>query len=215
MSETVFLIFELIGTVAFALSGAAVGIRRHMDVFGVVILGLTTAVGGGVIRDLILGQTPPATFRHPIYAVVAVVTSLFTFLPPVWHFLTRHHRFYDHTMLLIDSLGLGVFTMVGLRTAHQVAADATPFLMLFVGVITGVGGGVIRDMMAGQVPYILVKHVYATASLIGAIVALLLWSLIGATWAMVIGTVLIVILRFLAAIFRWSLPKLRDDPPEK
>ncbi len=210
MSETVFLIFELIGTVAFALSGAATAMRKGMDIFGVCILALTTATGGGVIRDLILGKTPPATFLHPIYAIVALATALIAFLPPVRHFFTHHHAFYDHMMLLIDSIGLGVFTMTGIRTAYQALPEATPFLLLFVGVVTGVGGGVMRDIMAGEKPYILVKHFYATASLLGALAAILLWHLIGSTFAILIGALLILLLRFLAAIFHWNLPHAKD-----
>ena len=164
------LILELIGTMAFAASGAMTGLRKNMDIFGVCILGLTTAVGGGVIRDLILGNTPPATFQDPIYATVAVLTSLVMFLPQVRRVLMWDQALFDLCLFLMDTAGLGIFTVVGIRTAYAHVPQATVFLLVFVGVVTGVGGGVLRDMMAGDTPYIFVKHVYASASLAGALV---------------------------------------------
>lgn len=207
MPEHILLIIELIGTVAFAVSGAEVGLKKGMDIFGVAILGLTTAVGGGVIRDLILGNTPPATFRHPVYAVVAVCVSIIMFLPAVRCFFERREKLYHYSMLLMDSLGLGIFTVVGIQTAYSMNSENGIFLLIFVGVVTGVGGGVLRDVMSGNTPYVFVKHFYATASLIGALVSAILWSRLGDTWSMVIGAALILILRLLAAHYRWSLPK--------
>ena len=149
MSDTLILIFELIGTVAFSVSGALTGIKKKMDILGVIILGLTTAVGGGVIRDLILGNTPPNTFRNPVYAVVAIATAIIVFLPPVYRMLFKSQRLYDLIMLWMDALGLGIFTVVGIQVAHTMGDSIgthSAFLMIFVGVVTGVGGGVIRDL---------------------------------------------------------------------
>ncbi|MBR5229361.1 MAG: trimeric intracellular cation channel family protein [Firmicutes bacterium] len=211
MSDTLILIFELIGTVAFSASGAMTGIKKRMDILGVIILGLTTAVGGGVIRDLILGNTPPNTFRNPIYATVAIVTAVIVFMPQVYRLLSKNQRLYDYIMLWMDSLGLGIFTVVGIQVAHSMGDSIgthSAFLMLFVGVVTGVGGGVLRDVMAGDRPYIFVKHFYATASLCGAAAAITLWHSLGSATAMIAGTVTVVVLRILAAKFHWSLPKL-------
>jgi len=105
------------------------------------------------------------------------------------------------------SLGLAVFTVVGIRTAVGISSDFNVFLLLFVGVITGTGGGVLRDVLAGDTPYIFVKHFYATASLIGALSSVLLWNVIGSLYSMICGAVVLVILRFLAALFHWHLPK--------
>lgn len=201
------LIFELIGTVAFSISGAAIGLRKNMDIFGVVILGLCTAVGGGVLRDLILGITPPGTFRAPIYAIVAIGTAIIAFLPAVRRLFGSHQRLSDLLLLVMDSVGLGIFTVVGVRVAYDVPCEHGLYLMCFVGVITGVGGGILRDCMAGLMPYVFVKHFYACASLIGSIACTLLWSLLGETGAMIVGTVLVIVLRLLAARYRWSLPK--------
>ena len=206
MTERLLLVVEIIGTVAFAVSGAMVGLRKGMDIFGVCILGLVTAVGGGVIRDLVLGNTPPATFQSPVYALVAVAVSLIVFLPFVRRLFDRFQNFYDHLLLGMDSLGLGIFTVVGVRTAYDAGHDGF-FLLIFVGVITGVGGGVLRDILAGQTPYIFVKHIYACASLVGAVVCVVLWGLIGGMWSMISGAASVVVLRTLAAHFRWNLPR--------
>ncbi|MBQ8830257.1 MAG: TRIC cation channel family protein [Oscillospiraceae bacterium] len=205
--ETLVFILEIIGTIAFAASGAMVGINKKMDIFGVCILGLTVSIGGGVIRDLILGNTPPNTFKNPVYAVVAIVVSIIVFIPQVRSLLKRTQKIYDMTMLIMDSVGLGVFTVVGVQVAYSVPYDTGYFLAIFVGVLTGVGGGILRDLFADDVPYIFVKHIYACASLAGAVLCALLWNVIGQAAAMIVGSVTVMALRFLAAHFRWSLPK--------
>lgn len=208
--ETFILILELAGTMAFAASGAITALKKGMDLFGVCILGLTTAVGGGVIRDVILGNTPPATFLNPIYASVALVTSLVLFLPRIRHLLMWDQRLYDLSMLILDSLGLGIFTVVGIRIAWRSTAEPTLFLLVFVGVVTGVGGGVLRDVMAGDTPYIFVKHIYACASLAGALVCAGLWRPAGEVAAILAGAGVVVLIRFLSAHYRWNLPRARD-----
>lgn len=199
------LVLELVGTVAFSVSGAMTGIKKHMDIFGVAILGLTTAVGGGVVRDLILGITPPATFRNPIYAVVAIVTALTVFWPPVRKVFMGDHRAYDISIRIMDSVGLGVFTAVGVRTAFAHGGNYSFFLLVFVGVITGVGGGILRDVLAGNTPYIFVRHIYACASLAGAALCCLLWPYLPDVWAMVAGICIVIALRLLSAHYKWNL----------
>lgn len=212
-------VLELIGTVAFSVSGAMIGIRKNMDIFGVMTLGLITAVGGGVIRDLTLGITPPATFRNPIYAVTAIITAVIIFLPAMQRLLNRFHSLYDIVMLWMDSLGLGIFTVVGVQAAFSHSSDYGIFLLIFVGIITGVGGGILRDVLAGLPPYIFVKHIYACASLVGAVFCSVLWRHIPSSYAMAIGAGLVMMIRLLSAHFRWSLPKARsnnsDSPLDK
>ena len=211
MNETILTIFVLIGTVPAAISGAMLGIKKEMDMFGVAVLGLVTGVGGGAIRDVLLGITPPAMFRDPIFDFTAIGTAMLTFLRVVHHEFTKHPAIYDMMMLVTDSIGLGVFTMVGVQTAYAQGKDYSLFLIVFVGTITGVGGGILRDLLANRVPYILAKHhLYATASIVGAIVGALLWNVIGDLWAMVTGTVTVFLIRVLAAHFRWSLPKAQE-----
>ena len=204
------LIFELIGTVAFAASGAMTGIKKNMDIFGVCILALTTAVGGGVIRDLILGNTPPATFRDPIYATVALVAALVLFFSRVRRLLMHNTVLFEKAMFWMDTAGLGIFTVAGIRTAYAHVPQATVFLLVFVGVITGVGGGLLRDMMAGDTPYIFVKHIYASASLAGALVCGLVWHYAGEMGSMLAGGGLVILIRVLSAHYRWNLPKAHD-----
>lgn len=209
MSETLLLIFEIIGTVAFATSGAITGLSKKMDIFGVVTLGLVTAVGGGVIRDMILGLNPPVTFSNPVYALVAIIVSVIIFIPAVRRFLFKNHLIYDRVMLVMDSLGLGIFTVVGIETA-LLADKSNAFLLVFVGMVTGIGGGILRDVLAGNTPFIFVKHFYACASLIGAVLCIALWQFTNPTIAMSAGALIVVVLRLLAARFHWSLPKAEE-----
>mgnify|MGYP002596965082 CR=1 FL=1 len=201
------IILDLVGTIAFSVSGAMVAIKKNMDIFGVMILGLITAVGGGVIRDLTLGISPPATFRDPIYATTALLTAAIVFLPAVQRLLARHQRTYDLTMLMMDSLGLGIFTVIGVQAAFAQSPNHGVFLLTFVGVITGVGGGVLRDVLAGNMPYIFVKHIYACASLIGAVICGVLWHPAGEVAAMLTGAAAVFAIRCLSAHYRWNLPK--------
>lgn len=207
MIETLVFVFEIIGTVAFAISGAITGLKKKMDIFGVAILALVTAVGGGAIRDIVLGNTPPMTFRNPVYALVAIATGILTFIPAVRRLAGKNPKVFDIFLLVTDSVGLGIFTVVGIRTAITAGQGENVFLLIFVGVVTGVGGGLLRDMMAGNTPYIFVKHIYASASLAGALLFVALWKPIGATAAMSVSAVVVITIRFLAARFKWSLPK--------
>ena len=197
------LVLELIGAAAFAVSGAMTGIRKNMDIFGAFVLALTVAVGGGIIRDIILGAFPPAMFQNPIYALTAFLTCLIVFIPQVRDLLERSSR----VMLLADSIGLGIFTVSGAMRAFEVSENPTVFLAVFVGVITGVGGGLLRDVMAGDMPYIFVRHIYATASIAGALLFWILMPYTNGYVAMLSGAVLIVLIRLLASHYRWSLPK--------
>lgn len=208
--DQLILVLELVGTLAFAASGAMTALKKNMDLFGVCILGLTTAVGGGVIRDVILGATPPATFQSPIYAVVAVATSAVLFWPRLRRLFMWDPALYDLAMLVMDSAGLGIFTVMGIRIAYAQVDRPGWFLLVFVGVVTGVGGGVLRDVLAGDTPYIFVKHVYASASLAGALACVVLWPLAGEMAAMLCGSALVVAVRILSAHFRWNLPHAHD-----
>jgi len=204
---TFLFILEVIGTFAFAVSGALVGLRKNMDVFGICVLGLTTAVGGGMVRDLILGNIPPMMFRSPVYAMIAVTTSIGVFLPFIRSRLLKSNRTFDLVLLVMDTLGLGAFTVVGVEKAIVAEFEAGLFLTVFVGVLTGVGGGLLRDMMAGNTPYIFVKHIYACACIAGALACALLWDIAGSQGAMLIGLAIVMVIRFLAAHYRWNLPK--------
>ena len=182
--ETFLFVVNLIGTVAFAAAGAMTGLRKNMDIFGVCVLGLTTAVGGGIVQDLILGITPPNAFQDPFPAMVAILVSAVFFLRRFRHFLMQRPALYERMTLWLDSIGLGAFTVIGVQIAYRHMAEPTLFLLVFVGVVTGAGGGLMRDVMAGDTPYIFVKHIYACASLAGALVCAGLWESVGSAAAM-------------------------------
>lgn len=211
------LCFEWIGVAAFALSGALTGLRKQLDVFGVCILGLTTAVGGGILRDLILGITPPNAFRDPVSAALAIGVSVAVFIPATRRFFFSHRTAYDRILLIADSAGLAVFTVSGIRISVDAGFGDEPFLTVFVGVLTGVGGGILRDLFAGDRPQIFVKHIYACASLAGAVVSVAIWNVIGQNLSMLVGFSLIFLIRICAAHFRWSLPKAQwfDESPSE
>jgi uncharacterized membrane protein YeiH len=211
MSQYLFSAFEMLGVIAFAVSGAITAIKKGMDIFGVCILGLTTAVGGGIIRDLVLGNTPPVTFRNPHSAIVAILVCVITFIITAKSPNLRKKKTYELSMLLMDSIGLGVFTVSGINTAYNMNSDYRIFLLVFVGVVTGVGGGVIRDMMAGNPPSIFVKHFYASASLIGALTYIYSLPYIPKMYAMFFGTAIIIVLRLSSVYFDWNLPKIESS----
>ena len=204
---------EMAGTVAFAASGAMVGVERNMDIFGVSVLGVVTAVGGGMIRDIVLGIIPPNVFTNPVYALVATITSCVVFLVFYWkrQLLEGHMRLtYDRVMLVMDSIGLGIFTVVGVNTGIRSGYMDNVFLLVFLGTITGVGGGLMRDMMAGVPPYIFVKHIYACASIVGAVVCVYMNRFVGNVEAMMVACFVIILIRYLAAHYRWNLPGLHN-----
>lgn len=210
-SRFVVYIIEMIGTVAFASSGAMIGIRKNMDIFGINVLAVTTALGGGLIRDLVLGINPPNMFRDSSYALVSVITACLLFLLFRLRQQLLESQFverYEKWMNVMDAIGLGAFTVIGIDTALGVGYDSI-FLLLFVGVITGIGGGMIRDIMAGQTPFVFVKHVYACASIAGAVACLILRSFMGNTPSMILAAILVVVIRFLAAHYRWNLPRVQ------
>lgn len=207
--DTFIFILEMIGTVAFASSGAVAAIDKKMDIFGVNVLGATTAVGGGIMRDIILGLTPPTAFSKPVYILLAVLTStlLFSvayFKPAVLHSKLKSD-YYDRLMFWCDTAGLGIFTVVGIQTAANVIKENNSFFFVFIGVLTGVGGGVLRDIMAGETPYILVKHIYACAAIAGGVVCVITREPAGEAAGVVFGLTVTVAIRFLAAHFRWNL----------
>ena len=211
--DTFIFVLEIIGTVAFASSGAITAIEKKMDIFGVNILGATTAVGGGMMRDIILGVTPPAAFSQPVYILFSILTSTLLFAivytnPEILHSRIKS-RYYDKIMLWCDTAGLGIFTVVGIQTASRILPQDNPFFFVFIGVLTGVGGGVLRDIMAGETPYILVREIYASAAIAGGITCVVCGSTMGEATATVLGLTVTVVIRSLAAYFHWNLLRIR------
>lgn len=203
--------FDLIGTIAFAISGAFVGIRKEMDIFGVNVLAITTACGGGLMRDIIIGHIPPRMFENPFYVLVAAVVANTVFLLMYWHqhMPRKVAPVYDQMLFWFDTLGLAAFTVDGVIAGVDAGFYKNSFLIVFLGFMTGVGGGALRDVMANQTPDIFRKHIYAVASIAGGILMVALYSLTESEQtAMIGGFMLVIILRNLAAHFRWNLPKV-------
>ena len=205
-------VLELIGAAAFAISGAMAAIKRKADIFGVVFLGVITALGGGVIHDVLIGQLPPKMFISYAYLLASLLVSLIVFFDA---YIRREKYFANKDKLseinnIFDAVGLAVFTISGMNTAMGVSDNV--ILILTLGVITGVGGGMLRDMMTNTMPKVLRKRVYAVASLIGGALYYVLY-LIGVNdiLSAVIGMVTIFVLRVLATVYKWNLPSVKFD----
>lgn len=207
---TVLFIMELIGTAAFSCSGAMMAIRKKLDLLGIIVLGVITAVGGGMLRDVLIGIHPPTLFVKPIYVTAAVISAILMFLAMKSRHLTRlllEVEYYDWVMNLLDAIGLGAFTVVGVNTAISAGYEEYLFLTVFLGVITGVGGGLLRDMMACEIPAILKKHVYACASIAGALCYVIIITWIPTNASLIFSAALVILIRLLARHYKWNLPR--------
>ena len=198
MNATFNLVMDIIGTIAFAISGVMVASKKKMDLFGINILALCTAVGGGMVRDVLIGVTPPVMFRNPIFVIIALVTANLTILILYFHKKT--------TRKSIDTLGLAAFTMDGVNAGMAVHTGI--FLPAFLGVMTGVGGGIIRDVLANELPQVCVKQIYASASIVGSIITCLFIKYGETNTAVILGFIIVVLIRVLAAHYRWDLPTI-------
>lgn len=200
-------ILELIGAAAFAVSGAMVGIEKKADVFGVLFLAITTALGGGVIRDLLIGRIPPVMFTSYYYLLISAAVALAVFIDA---YLRRekykkHLDKLDAVNNIFDAIGLAVFTISGMNAAIPVSDNV--ILVLFVGMCTGVGGGMLRDIMTNTMPKVLRKRVYAVASLLGGgLYYAMLAAGVNQLVSIGCGMLLIFALRLFATIYKWNLP---------
>ncbi|WP_433268095.1 trimeric intracellular cation channel family protein [Actinosynnema sp. CS-041913] len=192
-------VLELIGIAAFAASGAVAAVRARLDVFGVIVLALTTALGGGLIRDILLGVRPPSALVTWPYLAVAGGTGLIVFwFHPTVEKLRR-------SVLLLDAVGLGLFVTAGTSTALSLGAP--PYAACLVGMTTGIGGGALRDVLLREIPLVLRREIYAVAALGGAmIVALGNWLKLPAGPVAILGSVLIVGVRVIALWRKWNAP---------
>lgn len=210
MDELIYAL-EIIGAAAFAVSGAMAALEHEADIFGVIFLAVVTALGGGVIRDLLLGVTPPKMFVSYVYLAVAAVAALVVFADAyIRREKYRKHRDkLDSINNMFDAVGLAVFTVSGMNTAMQQSDNV--LLILVLGMSTGVGGGMLRDMMINKMPKVLRKRVYAVASLLGGGVYYGLFALgVHETIAAVSGMAVIIALRVLATVYKWNLPAIRS-----
>ncbi len=200
-------LLDLLGTAAFAVSGALTAVRHRMDLLGVVILGMVTATGGGTLRDLLLGATPPFCLTDETYLWLSLGAGVATFFlagrPPA---LSLSKGFLSKgPLLLFDAVGLGTFVVIG--TGKGIEHQLGFFSAVLMGVMTATAGGLVRDVLANEVPFILRREIYATACIAGG-VALVLLLRAGAppAAAAVTAALLTIAVRLLAVRFDWSLP---------
>jgi uncharacterized membrane protein YeiH len=203
-ADTVAYLLELLGILAFATSGALVAIRCGFDVVGIVVLAETTALGGGVLRDLIIGATPPAAFRDPLYLLIPLVAAvvLFFFHPQIARLGTA--------VLVFDAGGLGLYAVTG--TLKAVDADLGVLQAAILGVITAVGGGVLRDVLARQTPELFRVDtvIYAVPAAVGAIIVAVAYSLASPGPVLAVAAAFFVIGFRLLALWRgWHAPSAR------
>lgn len=207
--ELILLITGIIGTIAFSISGALVGIENNMDIFGVVILGWSTACFGGCFRDIMMNTTIQM-FESYIYSVISFITStiVFIIMYKLKNLSWESNKGYKLMINLIDAIGLGAFVVVGVQASYGLE-NQNFFSVTFYGVLTAVGGGLVRDIMARKIPVIFRKHIYAVAAIIGAVFYYFM-NVIGFNdIASVLLTVAIVfVIRFLAYHFELSLPRV-------
>ncbi|HHV74507.1 MULTISPECIES: trimeric intracellular cation channel family protein [unclassified Thermoanaerobacterium] len=191
--------FEIIGTIAFAISGALVGIEKKLDLFGVTFLAVTTAVGGGIFRDIIIGNIPPTAYVNPTSCIISIITAIVVFF-----FYEKINKF--ETMIMIsDALGLGVFTAIGCRTAIT-HSYSNAFIVITMGLSTGIGGGIVRDVLAKNVPLVLKKEIYAVASIVGALCFYYIHGYLPDIISLYICCAIVFIIRILSIIYNLNLP---------
>jgi len=196
-------ILDYLGTIAFAVTGASKAIAHKADIFGILVLATVVGVAGGITRDVIFGRFPTA-FSDPIYVTITVITGLVMF------FLYSYFKKRMNVWLIFDAIGLGVFSIIGASIAYQIVGlDFLP--MLFGGIITAIGGGILRDVFVREIPIVFVKEVYAVASIIGIVIFYAVLFYGGEMQvASIIGIIAATGIRLLAMKYNWNLPKVRE-----
>jgi uncharacterized membrane protein YeiH len=197
------LVLDYLGTLLFAIEGAMAAIRSRLDLLGVVVLAFSTALGGGIVRDLLIGATPPASIKNWKLGAIAFLGAGITFC-----FYGVAGRIPEPLLIALDAAGLSLFAVSG--AAKALAFDTHPFVAVLMGTITGVGGGTVRDMMLARVPGVLRSDIYAVAAMAGSVVLVagirLGWS---PRWMAWIGGMCCFTLRILAVWKHWNLPSIQ------
>ena len=199
MENWIILVLDLFGTAVFALTGAVQGIRRHLDIFGVTVLACCVGVGGGIVRDCIIGCTPVAALRNQYYILLCIATGVFSYISAGFWIRKRN------IIKICDAVGLGVFTAIGAAKGDACSLSFTGIVLC--GVFTAIGGGIIRDVLTGRIPVVLKSDFYATASLIGGVVYWLLLPLkLHFFISFLIVSVLVLAIRLWAIHYNIQLP---------
>ncbi len=191
-------ILDIFGTAVFAITGSLIGKQKKMDIFGVIVIALVTALGGGTLRDILLGHLPVFWISQPEVIVICVISAIFTF------FASGTIPFPRRTLLLADTIGLATFSVIGAQTAIAYH----PIIAIIMGAMTGTAGGMIRDLLSDEIPVVLRRDIYATAAMSGAGVFVLLHhSQVDNNLALFLGASITFLVRLLALRRRWNLPK--------
>ena len=208
--NAIFQLCEAIGTAAFAVSGAMVAIDKGTDIFGVLLMAVFTALGGGTLRDVLIGHFPPRMFTNFHYVLLACICALAVFII-ARIFKERYierERLIEQVNNVFDAIGLGIFAVSGARIGMEAGFADNIFLTTFLGTTTAIGGGMLRDVLLREMPFVLKKRVYAVAAILGALgYALLLRAGVGEIMAYGLGMMITTAVRILATVFKWNLPK--------
>ncbi len=213
VSEIIFLIIETIGVIAFAVSGAMKGIVKGLDVLGVVVLALITTLGGGLMRDVLLGSTPKMFVepRYFFYEAIDIVVAIICFIY-VWK-KSKNGSIKDiNTSFVLhacDAVGISVFCVFGIKIAVELGNTGFVFLVC-IGAISSVGGGMLRDILVGEIPAVFRKYIYITPVLCGSILYILTTKIMPDIVAVILSIVFISVFRFCAIIFKWNLPSIKN-----
>lgn len=196
-----YFVIDILGTIAFAISGVLVAMDKRLDVFGVLIIAFVTAVGGGTLRDLLIGIRPVGWLNAPMHLLIIVITVLLAII------FVKQLKYVRKSLFLFDTIGIGLYTMVGIEKG--LAADLSPVMCIALGTITACFGGVIRDILCNEIPVIFRKEIYATVCILGGLVYFLLIQFpIQNTIAYSLAIITIIIMRVLAVRFKISLPNI-------
>jgi uncharacterized membrane protein YeiH len=191
-------ILDIFGTAVFAITGSLIGKQKHMDIFGVIVIALVTALGGGTLRDILLGNLPVFWISQPEVIVICVIAAIFTY------YTSDKMPFPRRTLLLADTIGLATFSVIGAQTA----ISFHPLIAIIMGGMTGTAGGMIRDLLSDEIPVILRRDIYATAAMSGASIFVLLYhSHVDNEIALFLGALVTFLVRLLAIRRRWNVPK--------
>jgi len=200
------IVLDWVGTLVFALSGALLGVQKRFDLFGVLFLSFVVAVVGGMIRDVLIGAIPPVAITDIHYFAIAMIGGVLTFY--FYPKVTSHQR----QILLLDAVGLGLFAVTGAQKA--IDHGINPLMAAILGMMTGIGGGMTRDVLAGTIPFVLRADLYAVAALAGgAIVSIGAVRGMQPEYPMIVGAAICIFLRVMAIYFGWRAPVARwsDD----
>ncbi|TDT37986.1 putative membrane protein YeiH [Maribacter spongiicola] len=196
-----YFVIDILGTIAFAISGVLVAMDKRLDAFGVLIIAFVTAVGGGTLRDLLIGIRPVGWLNAPMHLLIIVITVLLAII------FVKQLKYVRKSLFLFDTIGIGLYTMVGIEKG--LAADLSPVMCIALGTITASFGGVIRDILCNEIPVIFRKEIYATVCILGGLVYFLLIQIpIQNTIAYSLAILTIIIMRVLAVRFKISLPNI-------